>query len=168
MSLRRRLHPLLGLLALLTACATPQAAPTPTPASPLNPVFPTPAAEFTPMPTRLPYQPGELVDYIVQTGDTLPALAARFNTSVAEIRAANPIIPENASSLPPGLPPLPAGDHPLLRLPQVIVTPHTGAHTDDAVNAMGRMALAACLAVLRGERPTHVVNPAVYEGRDQP
>jgi D-3-phosphoglycerate dehydrogenase len=62
----------------------------------------------------------------------------------------------------------PAIDHPLLRLPQVIVTPHTGAHTDDAVNAMGRMALEACLAVLRGERPAHVVNPAVYEGTERP
>jgi len=58
----------------------------------------------------------------------------------------------------------PAADHPLLRLPQVIATPHTGAHTDEAVNAMGRMALDACLSVLRGERPAHVVNPAVYTG----
>ena len=56
----------------------------------------------------------------------------------------------------------PGADHPLLQLPQVIVTPHTGAHTDEAVNAMGRMALDACLAVLRGERPAHVVNPEVY------
>jgi D-3-phosphoglycerate dehydrogenase len=57
---------------------------------------------------------------------------------------------------PPGI------DHPLLQLPQVMVTPHIGAHTDEAVNAMGRMALEACLAVLRGERPAHVVNPDVY------
>jgi D-3-phosphoglycerate dehydrogenase len=56
----------------------------------------------------------------------------------------------------------PGADHPLLRLPQVIATPHTGAHTDEAVNAMGRMALDACLAVLRGQRPVHVVNPDVY------
>ena len=35
-------------------------------------------------------------------------------------------------------------------------------------NAMGRMALEACLAVLRGERPAHVVNPAVYEGTERP
>ena len=47
-----------------------------------------------------------------------------------------------------------------------MVTPHTGAHTDEAVNAMGRMALDACLAVLRGERPAHVVNPDVYTGRN--
>ncbi len=57
----------------------------------------------------------------------------------------------------------PEGDHPLLQLPQVIATPHTGAHTDEAVNAMGRMALDACLAVLREERPAHVVNPDVYK-----
>ncbi len=58
----------------------------------------------------------------------------------------------------------PESDHPLLQLPQVIATPHTGAHTDEAVNAMGRMALDACLAVLREERPAHVVNPDVYTG----
>lgn len=60
----------------------------------------------------------------------------------------------------------PGADHPLLQLPQVIVTPHTGAHTDEAVNAMGRMALDACLAVLRGARPAHVVNPDVYTRMD--
>ena len=60
----------------------------------------------------------------------------------------------------------PGTEHPLLRLPQVIVTPHTGAHTDEAVTAMGRMALDACLAVLRGQRPAHVVNPDVYTGMD--
>lgn len=46
---------------------------------------------------------------------------------------------------------------PLLRLPQVITTPHMGAHTDGAINAMGRAALRDCLAVLRGEQPTHPV-----------
>lgn len=58
----------------------------------------------TPLPTRLAYSPGELVDYIAQSGDTLPALAARFNTTVDEIRAANPIIPADATTMPPGLP----------------------------------------------------------------
>jgi len=56
----------------------------------------------------------------------------------------------------------PDPDHPLLRLPQVIVTPHTGSHTDEATNAMGWMALKACMAVLSGEKPAHVVNPEVY------
>ncbi|MGE5838829.1 MAG: NAD(P)-dependent oxidoreductase, partial [Deltaproteobacteria bacterium] len=57
----------------------------------------------------------------------------------------------------------PGPDHPFLRLPQVIVTPHTGSHTDEATNAMGWMSLKDCLAVLSGERPTHVVNPEVYD-----
>jgi D-3-phosphoglycerate dehydrogenase len=58
---------------------------------------------------------------------------------------------------------LPAADHPLLHFPQVIVTPHTGSHTDEATNTMGWMSLNACLAVLGGDRPTYVVNPEVYE-----
>lgn len=50
------------------------------------------------------YRPGELVDYTAQSGDTLPALAIRFNTTVEEIRAANPFIPMDATSMPPGMP----------------------------------------------------------------
>lgn len=51
----------------------------------------------------------------------------------------------------------PGADHPLMRLPQVIATPHIGSHTDGATNAMGRMALADCLAVLKGVAPKHPV-----------
>jgi len=51
----------------------------------------------------------------------------------------------------------PGTDNPLLALPNVIATPHMGAYTDDATNAMGRMALADCLAVLRGEMPRYRV-----------
>lgn len=58
----------------------------------------------TPIATRPAYQPGELVDYTAQTGDNLDALAARFNTTVAEIRAANQIIPDTATTMPPGMP----------------------------------------------------------------
>lgn len=65
---------------------------------------PTPLPEFTPQPTRPVFQPGELVDYTAQSGDTLPALAVRFNTTVEEIRAANPIIPDSATTMPPGMP----------------------------------------------------------------
>ena len=43
--------------------------------------------------------------------------------------------------------------NPLLQLPQVIATPHMGAHTDSATTAMGWGALEDCLRVLRGEEP---------------
>ena len=59
---------------------------------------------FNPEPTRPPYSPGELVDYLVQDGDTLTALASHFNTTITEIRAANPIIPDGTTTLPPGMP----------------------------------------------------------------
>lgn len=65
----------------------------------LEDVLPLPG--FTPRPN---YQPGELVEYTAQTGDTLPTLAVRFNTSVEEILAANPFIPESATTMPPGMP----------------------------------------------------------------
>lgn len=51
----------------------------------------------------------------------------------------------------------PPVDHPLLRLPQVLATPHCGAHTDDATIATGWMALRDCLAVLAGRAPEHRV-----------
>ncbi|MEP6896792.1 MAG: LysM peptidoglycan-binding domain-containing protein, partial [Chloroflexota bacterium] len=68
----------------------------------ITPLAPTPV----PAPTsgRPAYAPGELVDYTAQNGDTLPALAARFNTTVDQIMQANPIIPADATTMPPGLP----------------------------------------------------------------
>jgi murein DD-endopeptidase MepM/ murein hydrolase activator NlpD len=68
----------------------------------ITPLAPTPV----PAPTsgRPAYDPGELVEYIAQNGDTLSALAARFNTTVAEIMEANPIIPRDATTMPRGLP----------------------------------------------------------------
>lgn len=68
----------------------------------ITPLAPTPI----PAPTsgRPAYNPGELVAYTAQSGDTIPALAARFNTTIAEIFEANPIIPREATTLPPGLP----------------------------------------------------------------
>ncbi len=64
----------------------------------------TPGISSTPSPSRPEYNPGELVDYIAQGGDTLPALAARFNTTIQEIRAANPVIPADATTMPSGMP----------------------------------------------------------------
>ncbi len=49
----------------------------------------------------------------------------------------------------------PDADSPLLRLPQVLVTPHCASHTDDAMSAMGWMSLQDCLAVLRGDSPKY-------------
>ena len=87
------------ICALLTSCAPPAAvAQIEATAAPVSEI------SATPYPTRPKYKPAELVDYIAQTGDTLPALAGHFNTSVEEILAANPIIPADVTTLPPGLP----------------------------------------------------------------
>ncbi|MFN2195877.1 MAG: phosphoglycerate dehydrogenase [Anaerolineales bacterium] len=51
----------------------------------------------------------------------------------------------------------PGAENPLLQLPQVLPTPHMGAHTDGATNAMGWMALKDCLAVLQGQAPLYRV-----------
>jgi len=45
----------------------------------------------------------------------------------------------------------------LLKLPQVIATPHLGAQTDGATSNMGWFAMKDCLAVLRGEEPLYRV-----------
>ncbi len=58
----------------------------------------------TPLPTRDVYEPGQLVDYVAQDGDTIPALAARFNTSAAEILQQNSFIPNQTTTMPPGMP----------------------------------------------------------------
>ena len=89
------------LIALLVASCAPGPAPSII-KNMITPLAPTPV----PAPTseRPEYAPGELVDYTAQNGDTLPALAARFNTAVEEIRAANPVIPLDATTMPPGFP----------------------------------------------------------------
>ena len=101
----------LGALLFLWGCNFPAPAnqhaatpipPTPTLASVVPTSFPTPAG--TPFPQRPEYAPGTLVDYRAQDGDTLPAIAAHFNTTVAEIRAANPDLPKHVTTLPAGMP----------------------------------------------------------------
>ncbi|HMB22198.1 MAG TPA: LysM peptidoglycan-binding domain-containing protein [Anaerolineales bacterium] len=91
---------LLLITALVAAC-------TPSPSDSIIKNMITPLAS-TPVPAptsgRPEYKPGELVEYTAQNGDTLPALAARFNTTVEEIRTANPIVPQEATTMPPGLP----------------------------------------------------------------
>ena len=58
----------------------------------------------------------------------------------------------------------PPADDPLLACDDVILTPHSGADTEEARAAMGRMALDDLLAALRGEPPRHPV-AAPAEGR---
>jgi LysM repeat protein len=69
-----------------------------------NLVLSQPNVTTTPLPIRSPYSPGELVDYIAQTGDTVPGIASHFNTTVDEILAANTFIPTDATTMPPGMP----------------------------------------------------------------
>jgi LasA protease len=89
------------LIAIVIVSCAPSA-PTNIVKNMITPLAPTPV----PAPTseRPEYKPGELVDYTAQNGDTLSALAARFNTTVDEIREANPIIPQDATTMPPGFP----------------------------------------------------------------
>ncbi len=54
---------------------------------------------------------------------------------------------------------------PLLQAPNVLLTPHLGGHTREAVARSARIAAEQVLAVLRGERPPHVVNPEVFDRR---
>ena len=105
-SLTRALNGLIILILLaLSASGCLPALPTDTPPQTTPSLAPTATLPLpAPIPTRPMYQPGELVDYTAQTGDDLNALAARFNTTVAEIRAANPIIPDTATTMPPGMP----------------------------------------------------------------
>ena len=89
---------------LLAACQPVKASYSDLPAATASPFPATPTTESTPYPTRPLYAPGELVDYVAQTGDSLAVLAVHFNTTVDEILSANSFIPTNATTLPPGMP----------------------------------------------------------------
>ncbi len=99
---RRVIAGTLVFIFFLSSCDLGVAYTPPVPAA--TPGMGIPAYQKTPLPVRRTYAPGELVDYIAQTGDTLPALAARFNTTVDEIFQANPQIPKDATTMPPGMP----------------------------------------------------------------
>ena len=53
-------------------------------------------------------------------------------------------------------------DHPLLKLPNLLVTPHIASASHTARNHMAVMAAENLLAGLRGERLPHSANPEVY------
>lgn len=60
----------------------------------------------------------------------------------------------------PKEPPDPAD--PLLGMAQVLLTPHSAAHTQEALMRMGLDAVEDVLRVLRGERPRYCANPEVF------
>ena len=60
--------------------------------------------------------------------------------------------------------PLPA-DHPLLSLPNAIVTPHIASASVATRTRMALIAAENLLAALRGERPRYLVNPEAWSGR---
>lgn len=57
----------------------------------------------------------------------------------------------------------PLADHPLRNCPNIILSPHAAAQTREAVVKMGEMCSAGCVAVLKGKKWPHVVDPRVYE-----
>jgi D-3-phosphoglycerate dehydrogenase len=51
---------------------------------------------------------------------------------------------------------------PLLGMEQVLLTPHSAAHTEEALTRMGLDAVEDVLRILRGERPRYCANPEVF------
>ncbi|MBM4422165.1 MAG: LysM peptidoglycan-binding domain-containing protein [Chloroflexi bacterium] len=119
---------IVSLILLATvSCAAPAPAPPPTWTPPPTQPIPTqhaPASfQLTPLPTRTRWQFGELLPYTTQSGDTLKAVAAHFNTDPDSIRQANPnaALPDGAM-LDPGQPlSIPANYAPLTGTPYRII-----------------------------------------------
>ena len=58
--------------------------------------------------------------------------------------------------------PFPA-DHPFMTMPNVVLTPHMAAQSQETVSKLVTMAAEGKLAVLRGEKWPYVANPEVYD-----
>lgn len=57
----------------------------------------------------------------------------------------------------------PPPESPLRSLPNCLPTPHSAFNTVEAADSTNRCVAEQCLAVLRGERPQFVLNPAVFD-----
>jgi D-3-phosphoglycerate dehydrogenase len=87
---------------------------------------------------------------LVDEGALLDALRERRIAGAGlDVFTAEPPIPGSAADL-------------LMRHPAVVATPHVASFTPITAARMGRAALANLLTALRGERPEHVANPAVF------
>ena len=62
--------------------------------------------------------------------------------------------------------PVPA-DHPLLQLDNILCTPHIAGQSAESMVRMSQAAAENILCVLRGERPSQVVNPEVLQDRSR-
>ncbi len=121
-------------ISTITAC-TPSAKPRLILPTPEEPSEIDEVVNITPYPTRPSFEPGELVDYTAQAGDTIVALSARFNTTEAEIHNANPFIPENATTMPPGMPmQIPIYYRPLWGTPFQIIPDAAFVNGPDAID----------------------------------
>jgi D-3-phosphoglycerate dehydrogenase len=60
--------------------------------------------------------------------------------------------------------PEPLGDdHPFRTTPRLFLTPHTGGGTEESSRRMSMESAEDALRVLRGERPSHLVNPEIWD-----
>ena len=59
----------------------------------------------------------------------------------------------------------PSPDNPLLRMRNVVVTPHIASNTDQGIWRMSQSVVDQVLQVLAGERPTFLIDPASWPGR---
>ena len=59
----------------------------------------------------------------------------------------------------------PAGDNPLLHMPNVVATPHIAPFTDESFRAMWSGVARQTGQLLRGERPDNLANPEAWPGR---
>lgn len=87
----------LALIALCVSCSV-----SPLQGSEVDGTIEMPLVAQTPLPTRSAHPPGQLLPYQALSGDTLEALAVRFNTSIDEIRQSNPQLPAQVTTLPSG------------------------------------------------------------------
>lgn len=58
--------------------------------------------------------------------------------------------------------------HPLLAEPGILLSPHVGGATEEALERTAVQVAEAVIAVLEGRRPAHLVNPEIWDRRRQP